>query len=79
MALVDKEITTELMASSDPDAALVYESGSCVVRSAGEAGKPGGMIIVRRRDIPAQRREMTDDELEKLTVILDNMARDLSG
>lgn len=79
MALVDKDVVTELVASSDPDASLVYTRGSCVVGSAGEAGHPGGMIIARRRDILAQGRQMTDDELEKLVVILDNMARDLGG
>jgi hypothetical protein len=79
MALVGKEIATELMASSDPDVALVYACGSCVVRSVGEAGNPGGVIIARRRDIPVQGGPMTDDELEKLAVILDNMARDLGG
>ena len=79
MALVGKEVVTELAASSDPDAALVYRRGSCVVGSAGEAGSLGGVIITRRCDIPAQGGQMTDDELEKLAVILDNMARDLGG
>ena len=79
MALVGKEMATELMTSSDPDAALVYACGSCAVRSVGEAGDPGGVIIARRRDIPAQGGQMTDEQLEKLAVILDNMARDLSG
>ena len=79
MALVGKKVVTELVASSDPDAALVYRRGSCVVGSADEAGDPGGVIIARRRDIPAQDGQMTDDELEKLAVTLDNIARDLGG
>lgn len=79
MALVGKEVVTELLASGDPDAALVYTRGTCVVGSAGEAGNPGGMIIARRCDITAQGGQVTDDELEKLVVILDNMARDLGG
>ena len=79
MALVDKEIVSELVASSDPDAALVFSRGSCVVRSGGEAGSPGGVLIARRRDIPAQGGPMTEEQLERLTLTLDNMARDMCG
>ena len=48
MALVDKEIVSELVASGDPDAALVFSRGSCVVRSGEEAGSSGGVVIARR-------------------------------
>ena len=79
MALVDKEIVSELVASGDPDAALVFSRGSCVVRSGEEAGSSGGVVIARRRDIPAQRGQMTEEQLEKLALALDNMARDMCG
>jgi hypothetical protein len=74
LELVGKEVVTELMASDDPDAALVYRRGSCVVSSAGEAD---GVVIARRRDIAAESGQLSDEELEKLAVTLDNVARDL--
>ena len=69
MNLVDRDLVTELLASSDPDAALILFDGVCSVVSA----EPGykGLLVAWRRDLDPEM------PLDRLVHALDNVARDL--
>jgi hypothetical protein len=69
MNLVDRDLVAELLASPDPDAALVLFDGVCSVVSAGPGHK--GLLVAWRRDLDP---EMS---LDRLVHALDNVARDL--
>lgn len=82
MLLVDREIVRQLVASPDPDAALVFRRGSCEIMPAGTADNPdAGLLIARRRDIAAAlaKGDVTDEQLDALAHRLDNTVRDLGS
>jgi hypothetical protein len=67
--LVDGDLVAELLASPDPDAALILHGGVCSVVSAGKGHK--GLLVAWARDLDA------DAPLDRLAHALDNTARDL--
>jgi hypothetical protein len=81
MRLVDQRVVRELVQSQDPDAALVFTGGDCVVVSVGETVEPEtGVLIVRRREIAGVCGEpVGEDRLRVLAHCLDNRARDLGA
>jgi hypothetical protein len=94
MSLVDQECVRRLIESADPDVALVFVRGECVIRSLVEiereieerAAAGGGtahrtLVIVRREDIPGllSGQPMTEEWIASLANCLDNVARDLGA
>lgn len=82
MLLVDRAAVQQLVESSDPDAALVYKHGSCLVVSGGSADNPdAGLLVTRRRDITATLSgdAVTDEQLDAVAHRLDNTVRDLGA
>ncbi|GII31119.1 hypothetical protein [Planotetraspora mira] len=94
MSLVDQECVRQLIESPDPDVALVFVRGECVIRSLGEIEreieegsraegvKPHRtLVIVRREDIPGvlSGRPVTEERIASLAHCLDNVARDLGA
>ncbi|ACZ91375.1 hypothetical protein [Streptosporangium roseum] len=80
MALVDRECVLRLLESPDPDTALVFVRGDCLILRDEEIDddhRP--LIIVRRRDLEGfvSGDTVTDRELDTLTDRLDNIARDI--
>jgi hypothetical protein len=69
MNLVDRDLVAELMASPDPDAALVLFDGTCSIVSAGPGHR--GLLVAWRRDLDPEM------PLDRLVHALDNVARDL--
>jgi hypothetical protein len=82
MQLVDLDIVRDLAQSHDPDAALVFVGGDCVIVSLAETAEPDtGVLIVRRREVIAadvSGGTLREDQLRALAHCLDNRARDLS-
>lgn len=82
MPLVDRECTRRLLESDDPDVALVFVRGECVVLPVNEIDEAHRMLtITQRRDLPADfvAAPLTDDRVEALACCLDNVARDFGG
>lgn len=82
MRLVDRDVVRQFVDSADPDAALVFTRGSCVVLPAVAAVREGaGLLVVRRRDFAAYlpAGAVTEERLDVLTGCLDNAVRDLGG
>ena len=84
MRLVDLGIVRELVRSHDPDAALVFARGDCVIVSLEETVEPdAGVLIVRRREIIAAADvsggTLQEEELRALAHCLDNRTRDLGA
>jgi hypothetical protein len=83
MRLVDLDIVRELVQSHDPNAALVFAGGDCVIVSLEETTEPdAGVLIVRRREIIAadvSGGTLREEKLRALAHCLDNRARDLGA
>ncbi|GAA4580153.1 hypothetical protein GCM10023194_07720 [Planotetraspora phitsanulokensis] len=93
MSIVDQECVRRLIESADPNVALVFVRGECVIRSldeiereieeaaAGGAKPRRTLVIVRREDIPGvlSGQPVTEERLASLTHCLDNIARDLGA
>ncbi|GII56923.1 hypothetical protein Pth03_53120 [Planotetraspora thailandica] len=80
MVLVDRECVRRLLESADPNVALVFKRGSCVILPIDQIeDRCRTMVIVRRADIPDIRagRPVTEERIESLAWCFDNMARDL--
>ncbi|WP_433246081.1 hypothetical protein ACQPYK_44600 [Streptosporangium sp. CA-135522] len=80
MALIDRECVLRLLESPDPDAALVFVRGDCVVLNDEEIDDDHrALIIARRRDLAGFVTDdvVTDRQLDVLTDRLDNIARDI--
>lgn len=79
MQVVDEEVARELMRSPDPDAALVFVKGRCLVVSLAEDATPGaGVLIARRREITTEPPEaLSGARLHAIACCLDNRARDM--
>lgn len=82
MLLVDRDVVRELAASPDPDAALVFTHGGCVVVHVGADAVPDeGVLIVRRHEIEHEVAggAVPDERLDAVAHRLDNMARDIGA
>jgi hypothetical protein len=94
MSLVDQECVRRLIESPDPDVAVVFVRGECVIRPLVEiereieerAAAGGGtsrlpLVIVRREDIPGvlSGQPVTEERIASLAHCLDNVARDLGA
>lgn len=82
MRIIDREIVQDLLAATDPDAALVVHAGHCVIKVAAQVSGPQGeMIIIRRADLAAMlpEQDITPDWIERIALCLDNTARDSCG
>jgi hypothetical protein len=83
MRLVDLDIVRELVQSHDPNAALVFAGGDCVIVSLEETAEPdAGVLIIRRREIIAadvSGGTLREEKLRALADCLDNRARDLGA
>ncbi|TDC84032.1 hypothetical protein [Actinomadura sp. 7K507] len=81
MKLVDREIVRELAKSPDPEAALVFANGECVIVSVGSAVPDAGVLIARRHEIEAELfgGAVSEDRLNAIAHRLDNRARDLGA
>lgn len=82
MQLVDREIVRELAESPDPEAALVFTNGDCVVVSLGKAAVPAaGVLIARRHEIEAELSgsPASPERLDAVAHRLDNRARDMGA
>jgi hypothetical protein len=83
MRLVDLDIVRELVQSHDPDAALVFTGGDCVIVSLEETAEPhAGVLIVRRREVitaDVSGGTLREEKLRALAQCLDNRARDLGA
>ncbi|MFC0866031.1 hypothetical protein ACFHYQ_27405 [Sphaerimonospora cavernae] len=82
MPLVDRECARRLLESDDPDVALVFVRGECLVLPVDEIDdEHRGLVIMQRRDLPDAfvAAPISDDRVEALACRLDNAARDLGG
>ena len=82
MLLIDRECVRRLLDSPDPDAALVFVRGACVVLPEGEIDDAHrGLVVTRRRDLTSLlgEDELTDERLDDLATRLDNVVRDLGA
>ncbi|WP_055480244.1 hypothetical protein [Sphaerimonospora mesophila] len=82
MPLVDRECARRLLESDDPDVALVFVRGECLVLPVDEIDdEHRGLVIIRRSDLPDDLvgAPISDDRVEALACRLDNAARDLGG
>lgn len=82
MTLVDLECARRLLESDDPDVALMFVRGECVVLPVNEIDDAHRMLtITRRRDLPPDlvAAPLTDERVAALACRLDNVARDLGG
>ncbi|MDP9864815.1 MULTISPECIES: hypothetical protein [Streptosporangium] len=80
MALIDRECVRRLLESPDPDTALVFVRGDCLVLEKGEIDDDHrALIIARRRDVAdfTAGDVVTDEQLDLLADRLDNVARDI--
>ncbi|MFF0306977.1 hypothetical protein ACFYSC_06095 [Streptosporangium sp. NPDC004379] len=80
MALVDRECVRQLLEAEDPDTALVFVRGECLVLVSGQIDddhRP--LVVARRRDLPESLSgdTVTGEQLDALANCLDNAARDL--
>lgn len=69
------------MESQDPEAALVFAGGECVVASVADAAPYAGVLIVRRHEIEPELAggAVSDETLDTVARCLDNRARDLGA
>jgi hypothetical protein len=83
MRLVELDIVRELVQSRDPNAALVFAGGDCIIVSLEETAEPdAGVLIVRRREVIAadvSGGTLREDKLRVLAHCLDNRVRDLGA
>lgn len=82
MALVDRDCVRRLLAAPDPDTALVYVRGECVVLPDDQIDADHrGLVITRRQDLmrflPGG--TVTERQVEVLADRLDNTVRDLGA
>ncbi|WP_327048603.1 hypothetical protein OG320_12380 [Microbispora sp. NBC_01189] len=82
MALLDPDCVRRLLESADPDVALVFVRGECLVLpldQIDERHRP--LVIARRADLPEAAGDLpvTEERVETLTRCLENVARDLGG
>ncbi|GIH65842.1 MULTISPECIES: hypothetical protein [Microbispora] len=82
MALLDPDCVRRLLESADPDVALVFVRGECLVLPLDEIDeRHRRLVVVRRADLPeAQGDEpVTEERVEALTRCLENTVRDLGA
>ncbi|MFO7252096.1 MAG: hypothetical protein DIU60_015225 [Actinomycetes bacterium] len=82
MLLIDRECVRRLLDAPDPDAALVFVRGDCVVLPEGEIDEGHrGLVVIRRRDLRPflGEGELTDERLDEVANRLDNVVRDLGA
>ncbi|MCT9935231.1 hypothetical protein N5079_34020 [Planotetraspora sp. A-T 1434] len=82
MSLVDPECVRRLLESADPDVALVYVRGECVVLPVDQIDdRHQAMVIMRRADVREIRAggPVTEEQVQSLARCLDNVARDLGA
>ncbi|MFF4772809.1 hypothetical protein ACFY05_08115 [Microtetraspora fusca] len=82
MAFIDRECVRHLIEAPDPDAALVFVRGDCMVLQPAEIDDAHqGLVIIRRKDLTAQLHgdTITDQQLDLLAERLDNVVHDLGA
>lgn len=82
MLLIDRECVRRFLSSPNPDAALVFVRGDCVVLGEGEIDDAHrGLVVARRRDLDPLLGDgdVTDERLDEVAVRLDNVVRDLGA
>lgn len=82
MALIDRECVRRLLEAHDPDTALVFVRGECVVLPPERIDADHqGLVIARRRDLLRYFTgdTITDQQVEVLADRLDNTVRDLGA
>lgn len=82
MLLIDRDVVRQFVESRDPDVALVFTRGTCVVMPGQAADRSGaGLLIARRRDLARSlpSAAVTEEQLDVLTQCLDNAVRDLGA
>ncbi|WP_067184909.1 hypothetical protein [Microtetraspora niveoalba] len=82
MAFIDRECVRRLLEAPDPDAALVFVRGDCVVLPGAEIDDAHrGLVIARRRDLSTHIHgdTITDQQLDLLAERLDNVVHDLGA
>ncbi|MFJ2028567.1 hypothetical protein [Streptosporangium sp. NPDC087985] len=80
MALIERECIRQLLESPDPDAALVFVRGDCVVLRGEEIDEDHrALVVVRRGDLLGfvTGDTITEQQLDLLADRLDNVARDM--
>jgi hypothetical protein len=82
MLLIDRECVRRLLESPDPDTALVFVRGDCVLLSEDEIDDAHrGLVVARRRDLDTLLGGggLTDQRLDEVATRLDNVVRDLGA
>jgi len=82
MLLIDRECVRRLLESPNPDTALVFVRGDCVLLAEEEIDDAHrGLVVVRRRDLDSLLGggELTDERLDEVANRLDNVVRDLGA
>ncbi|GLW99267.1 hypothetical protein [Microtetraspora sp. NBRC 16547] len=82
MAFIDRECVRRLIEAPDPDTALVFVRGECLVLPDAEIDEVHRrLIIARRRDLTAHLHgdTITDQQLDLLAERLDNVVHDLGA
>ncbi|WP_326825935.1 hypothetical protein OHA77_24165 [Streptosporangium sp. NBC_01639] len=80
MALIDRACVRRLLESPDPDAALVFVRGECLILRGEEIDDDHRPLVVARRQELVDfvtGGPVTDQQLDLLVDRLDNVARDL--
>lgn len=82
MTLIDPDCVRRLLESADPDVALVFVRGECVVLPLDEIDeRHRSLVVVRRADLPEAESDepVTEERVEVLARCLENAARDLGA
>lgn len=82
VALVEPDCVRRLLESPDPDTAVVFVRGECVVLGESDIDeRHRRLVIVRRRDLPEVRSgaPITDELVESVMWRIDHLARDFCG
>ncbi|TQS23418.1 hypothetical protein [Microbispora sp. KK1-11] len=82
MALLDPDCVRRLLESADPDVALVFVRGECLVLPLDEIDeRHQKLVVVRRADLPEAHGDepVTEERVEALTRCLENSVRDLGA
>ncbi|GAA3131402.1 hypothetical protein GCM10010466_22470 [Planomonospora alba] len=83
MALIERECVRRLLESSDPDTALVFVRGDCMVLSDAQIDpEHRRLVVTRRRDLDRHLGgggTITEEQVDLLLERLENAVRDLGG
>ncbi|MEV4456927.1 hypothetical protein [Microbispora sp. NPDC049633] len=82
MALLDPDCVRRLLESADPDVALVFVRGECLVLPIDEIDeRHRKLVVARRADLPEAHSDepVTEERVETLTRCLENAVRDLGA